>query len=125
MVSDEEIDRISIEISQVLKERRFELGFSIQELSYRSGVDRSTIRRIEESQRQPNLATLLRITDALELSCGDLLKNTESKDKAKKESVQPLELPKDVEKAILKLRKKCLEKPDIGEGLVKLARHIF
>ena len=116
---------ITDSISAELKARRFELGISMQELSYRSGVSRTSIKRIEEAERQPNIETILLMASALDLPCWKLLKNAESSLTTKREKQEPPCLPNDVEKAFVKLRKKAVEKPEIGDALKVLAKNIF
>jgi len=121
----DEAKEITDRISADLKARRFELGMSMQELSYRSGVSRTSIKRIEEAERQPNIETILLLSSTLDLPCWKLLKKAESGIDSDREKQEALTLPHETEKAFVKLRKKSLEKPEIGEAIKIFARNIF
>ena len=115
------IDSINGSVANTLKKRRLEMGYSIQELSQQSGISRSSIRRIEEAERQPTTNTLLFLCDALEVPCWKVLKTSED---AQKNPIKERDafLPDDLEKAFLKLRKRCLSKPELGEAVTTLVK---
>lgn len=57
-----------------LKEKRIEAGFSSQEaLANKVGVDRVTINYYEKGSRIPDIATFIKIANALNVSCDYLL----------------------------------------------------
>lgn len=59
---------MSYELARTIRKRRNELNMSQNELSRRSGVDRSTISQIESGKRRkPNIDTLLCIAVGLDL----------------------------------------------------------
>lgn len=121
----DEAKKITDKLSADLKKRRYEIGMSMQELSYRSGVSRSSIKRIEEADRQPNIETILLMASALDMPCWKLLKEAEEVNETERDKQEALILPHDVEKAFLKMRKKSLEKPEMGEALKVLAQNIY
>lgn len=125
MEQEKELKRITGRIAKTLKEKRYEMGFSVQELSYRSGVNRSTIHRIEEEVRQPNIDTLLRLTKPLEMSCWELLQKAEVTNEKEERESEALRLPEDVEKAFLKLRKKCKDKPELASSIVGISKNLL
>jgi transcriptional regulator with XRE-family HTH domain len=57
-----------------VREARMRLGLSQRELGEISGYDPAVICRIETGKVSPNLATLDRIADALDVETADLLK---------------------------------------------------
>jgi DNA-binding XRE family transcriptional regulator len=54
-------------VVQTLRQRREELGMSLQALAKRSGISPTMISFLERDLRNPSLDTLLRLADALEL----------------------------------------------------------
>lgn len=52
-------------IGLALREERERRGLSQEELSARSGLDRTYMSGVERGDRSPNLRTLIRVTDAL------------------------------------------------------------
>jgi len=60
-------------ISVRFKEIRVEQGLSHQALADKSGLNRSTISRIESRDREPTLINCIKIADALGVSIKDLL----------------------------------------------------
>ena len=117
------IEAVNQAVASTLKQRRLEMGHSIQELSQRSGISRSSIRRIEEAERQPTTNTLLFLCDALEIPCWEILKTSEeTQSKSEKKASGLLSEP--LEKAFLKLRKRCATNPELGEAISTLAKSI-
>ena len=55
-----------------LQEHRKGLGFSLRGLAERSGVDFTTIDRIERGERDPRLSTLYSLANALDIQVQDL-----------------------------------------------------
>jgi transcriptional regulator with XRE-family HTH domain len=62
----------SVEMSEVLRRRRTELGMSQAELAEIAGVDKRQIRRYEAGEQQPVLSVAVAIADALKISVGEL-----------------------------------------------------
>lgn len=68
----------SLNFGQALKARRMALSVSQEELAYRAGVDRTFISRIERGIRQPTITTIFSLSQALEISASELVKDVES-----------------------------------------------
>jgi transcriptional regulator with XRE-family HTH domain len=61
-----------MEIAEVIRERRAELGMSQRDLAQAAGVDVRQIRRYEAGEQQPLLSVAVAIADALKISVGEL-----------------------------------------------------
>jgi len=61
-----------VEIAEVIRERRAELGMSQRDLAQAAGVDVRQIRRYEAGEQQPLLSVAVSIADALKISVGEL-----------------------------------------------------
>lgn len=61
-----------MELGQVIRQRRADLGLSQAELAAAVGVDKRQIRRYEAGEQQPVLSVALAIADALHISISDL-----------------------------------------------------
>ncbi len=61
-----------MEIAEVIRERRAELGMSQRDLAQAAGVDVRQIRRYEAGEQQPLLSVAVSIADALKISVGEL-----------------------------------------------------
>src|SRR3954471_19502560 len=61
-----------VEMSEVLKRRRTELGMSQADLATAAGVDKRQIRRYEAGEQQPVLSVAVAIAEALKISVGEL-----------------------------------------------------
>ncbi|MCM3360375.1 helix-turn-helix domain-containing protein [Niallia sp. MER TA 168] len=61
-----------INISEKLRSIRIDKGLSTKELELISGVSVTTISRIESNTQSPTIETLLKITQALDISLTDL-----------------------------------------------------
>ena len=61
-----------MEMAEVLRQRRAELGLSQADLAARAGVDKRQIRRYEAGEQQPVLSVAVAIADALKISVGEL-----------------------------------------------------
>jgi transcriptional regulator with XRE-family HTH domain len=59
-------------MSEVIRQRRTELGMSQADLAAAAGVDKRQIRRYEAGEQQPVLSVAVAIADALKLSVGEL-----------------------------------------------------
>jgi transcriptional regulator with XRE-family HTH domain len=62
----------NVEMAEVLRRRRTELGMSQAELASVVGVDKRQIRRYEAGEQQPVLSVAVAIADALKISVGEL-----------------------------------------------------
>lgn len=58
--------KITANLSTLFKEKRLEKGISHQSLADASGLNRSTISRVESGKRIPTILVCLQIADALE-----------------------------------------------------------
>lgn len=65
-------DNEEMEMSEVLKRRRNELGLSQGALAALAGIDARQIRRYESGEQQPLLPVAVAIADALGISVGEL-----------------------------------------------------
>lgn len=61
-----------MDVSEVIKQRRAELGMSQTDLARAVGIDPRQIRRYEAGEQQPLLSVALAIADALNISVGEL-----------------------------------------------------
>jgi transcriptional regulator with XRE-family HTH domain len=61
-----------MEMAEVLRQRRAELGMSQSDLAAAAGVDKRQIRRYEAGEQQPVLSVAVAIAEALKISVGDL-----------------------------------------------------
>lgn len=59
-------------MSDVIRQRRIELGLSQAQLAAKAGVHQRQIRRYEAGEQQPVLTVAVAIADALEISVGEL-----------------------------------------------------
>lgn len=73
-----EIETKSLFDFRVLRELRKRAGFTIEEMSSRSGVSTAVISRLERNQTVGELETLYRLARALSMSATDLLAMAES-----------------------------------------------
>jgi transcriptional regulator with XRE-family HTH domain len=67
----------------VIREKRFELGMSQEDLAHAAQVERSHMGKIERGEHLPNLVLILRLAEALSVKPGFLV------DKAAEEIKQP------------------------------------
>ena len=65
-----------MEMSEVIRRRRTELGMSQADLGAAAGVDARQIRRYESGQSQPVLSVAVAIADALGISINELASNS-------------------------------------------------
>ena len=71
--ADSGIDGELAWISQRLRARREDAGFTLQELANRSGVATSTIQKVETAQMIPSVAVLMKIARGLDAHVADLI----------------------------------------------------
>ncbi|MCB2154146.1 helix-turn-helix domain-containing protein [bacterium] len=62
-----------VALGEALRARRVELGMTQYELARRCGMHRTYVAAVERGERNISILTLLRITDALESTPGDVL----------------------------------------------------
>ncbi|MFC4077533.1 helix-turn-helix domain-containing protein [Salinithrix halophila] len=62
-----------MEIGQRLKQHRLEKGYSLQELSDRSGVSRSMLSKIERGEKNPTINLLCEIVEALQITISQVI----------------------------------------------------
>jgi len=65
--------RPAIAFGDAIRERRLDLGISQEALSSMASVERSHMGKIERGEHLPNLALILRLAEALEISPGTLV----------------------------------------------------
>ena len=73
MIDTKHLDRVAAHVMKILPAEREALGFSMNFVAERSGLSQSMVSRVEKQARMPTLATLLRITTALEVDLADVL----------------------------------------------------
>jgi transcriptional regulator with XRE-family HTH domain len=78
-----EADRILSCTIEKLREERERQGLSLKQLGALSGVERTTIGKIEKAQRSPTLVICLRLADALGVRLGDVLNSIPAKKRRK------------------------------------------
>lgn len=76
-VSSERAEALTENIAKLIAHKRVECGLSKRQLALMSGLSRSAIRMIEEGDRCPTVFTLSLISDALEVSPSELVREAE------------------------------------------------
>ncbi len=66
-------------LGKLLRERRQALGISQEELSSRSGLDRTYISGVERGVRNPSLTALIKVATGLGVSVSGLLDGLEAR----------------------------------------------
>lgn len=74
MTKAERSDAICAEIARILGERRKRLKLSKNKIAYLTGLNQSTVSRLENHHENPTLDSLLRVADVLEINLGDVVK---------------------------------------------------
>lgn len=64
---------IGSHVIRLIREERERRGLSMNTLAKRSGLAQSTVSRIEHELRIPNLDTLLRLTEVLDIKLEELI----------------------------------------------------
>jgi len=64
-------------LAELLRTIRVERGISQEDLSYRAGITASALSRIERASANPTWTTLVRISNALEISLSELVHRLE------------------------------------------------
>lgn len=67
-------DAICAEIARLMGERRKQLKFSKNKVAYLTGLNQSTVSRLENYHENPTMDSLLRVADVLEVNLGDVIK---------------------------------------------------
>jgi transcriptional regulator with XRE-family HTH domain len=70
-------DQLALAFGRVLRERRTEAGLSQERLALDAGVDRTFVSLLERGERQPTLATLWRLAEALGVAPSELVTGVE------------------------------------------------
>jgi transcriptional regulator with XRE-family HTH domain len=65
--------RVAVPIARAVRRLRAERSWTLDELARRSGVSRRLIVQIEQARANPSIGTLLRLTDAFEVTLSELL----------------------------------------------------
>ena len=73
MLDTKHLDRVASHVVRLLRDERLALGFSMTFVAERAGLSQTMISMVERELRMPTLATLLRITTALEVDLADVL----------------------------------------------------
>lgn len=68
-----------VELSQRIKQRRLELGLSLEDAASAAGQTRSWLSRVENFRITPSLPALARVTEALGISLASLLEGLDSR----------------------------------------------
>ncbi len=74
MTADKVRAAVCSSVAAILKEERLKRNLSLSALAERAGLSYQIISYIERRMRTPNLDTLLRIADALEIDPADVLR---------------------------------------------------
>ncbi len=74
-MKDEEADRLVEAIVLRLRERREELGMSVNKLAEKAGMSHVGILQIESGARSPMLRNVVKIAAALDLDLGQVTSN--------------------------------------------------
>lgn len=72
--SKELCDKIKVKFADLLKQRRNNLGYSMQKLSRISGVSSSTINDLEKGRYLPHLEVMFKVSYPLKIKYGDILR---------------------------------------------------
>lgn len=72
--------KITEKIGLRIKELRIELGYSQQELSYRSNIDRTYITQVENGKRNISIINIEKVAKALGVSMKELFNNEKFND---------------------------------------------
>jgi putative transcriptional regulator len=78
-----ESEQILSRVMGLLEQERKRQGLSLRKFGALSGIERTTIGKIEKGQRDPSLPLCLRLADALGLELADVLKSVTAKKRRK------------------------------------------
>lgn len=62
------------EVARLLREERLQRNLSMTQVAERAGLSQQSVSYIEREMRIPNLETLLRIAEVLEIDLADVIK---------------------------------------------------
>lgn len=85
MSSDKKLQAICSRVCQLLGEVRIKRGLSMTSLAEKTGLSQQAISYMEREMRTPNLDTLLRIANSLEVALGDVVNQAHNEVLAKAE----------------------------------------
>lgn len=71
--------KLEVIFGELLKQYRIQNNKSQEELAFDAGLDRTYISLLERGKRQPSLSTIFVLSDALDISASDLIKEIEIK----------------------------------------------
>ena len=87
MSSDEHRQAVCSRVCQLLGKTRAKRGYSMTTLAEKTGLSQQAISYMEREMRTPNLDTLLRIANSLEISLGNII-NRADREASKKTGKQ-------------------------------------
>jgi len=67
-------DAVCAELVRLMADERKRLKFSKNKVAYLTGLNQSTVSRLENYHDNPTMDSLLRVADALDVNLGELLK---------------------------------------------------
>lgn len=73
MIHQTSTDEFVKKVSKLIRDRRLEMGMSKLAVAQKAGLDPRAITFVEENRRTPSIATIYRISIALECEVNDLL----------------------------------------------------
>ena len=73
MPKNDDHEKICVRVSALLAKERQRRGLSMTQLASNSGLSQPSVSYFERNLRNPNLTTLLRISDALGVDLGRLI----------------------------------------------------
>ena len=74
-MKDEETDRLTAAVVERLRQRRVELGLSVNKLAEKAGMTHVGILKLESGDRTPMLRTTLKLAKALDLRLSSVLRD--------------------------------------------------
>lgn len=74
MKKAERSDAICAEIALLMGEERKRLKLSKNKVAYLTGLNQSTVSRLENYHENPTMDSLLRVADVLKVNLGDVIK---------------------------------------------------
>lgn len=69
-------EQVAAAFGRALRQERQRAGLSQEELAFRANVDRTFVSRAERGERQPALATVLLLAEALDVPAAKLIAST-------------------------------------------------
>ena len=74
MLPDKTYHAVGVQVARLLREERERQNISKYALAERSGLSEQMIGYVERGMRNPSLETVLRLTQALKVDLGDIVK---------------------------------------------------